>query len=59
MRLISELKRRNVVRMTLAYLAMSWLVVQVADIVLPTFGLPARTISSASGRAAIPEAPCR
>jgi hypothetical protein len=36
-RLISELRRRNVVRTTLAYIAGSWLLVQVADIVLPTF----------------------
>ena len=34
---LQELSRRNVVRTTLAYLAVSWLVVQVADIVLPTF----------------------
>lgn len=39
MRLISELQRRNVVRTSLAYLAVSWLVVQVADVVLPTFGI--------------------
>jgi TolB-like protein/cytochrome c-type biogenesis protein CcmH/NrfG len=38
-RLISEIRRRNVFRTTLAYLAVSWLVVQVADIVLPTFGV--------------------
>ena len=37
MRLIAELRRRNVVRTTLAYVAGSWLLVQVADIVLPTF----------------------
>jgi len=36
-RLISELRRRNVVRTTLAYLAISWLVIQIADVVLPTF----------------------
>ncbi len=34
---LQELSRRNVVRTTLAYLAISWLLVQVADIVLPTF----------------------
>ena len=39
MRLISELRRRNVVRTILAYLAVSWLVVQVADIILPTFAV--------------------
>jgi TolB-like protein/Flp pilus assembly protein TadD len=37
MGLIAELKRRNVVRTTLAYIAAAWLLVQVADIVLPTF----------------------
>jgi TolB-like protein/Flp pilus assembly protein TadD len=36
---LQELNRRNVVRTTLAYLAISWLIVQVADIVLPTFGV--------------------
>jgi TolB-like protein/Tfp pilus assembly protein PilF len=36
---LQELNRRNVVRTTLAYLAVSWLIVQVADIVLPTFGV--------------------
>ena len=34
---LQELSRRNVVRTTMAYLAVWWLVVQVADIVLPTF----------------------
>jgi TolB-like protein len=36
---LQEMKRRNVVRVTLFYIAMSWLVLQVADIVLPTFGI--------------------
>ena len=34
-----EVSRRNVARVTLAYLAVSWLFTQVADIVLPTFGV--------------------
>ena len=34
---LQELSRRNVVRTAMAYLAVWWLVVQVADIVLPTF----------------------
>ena len=32
-----ELRRRNVFRVTLAYLAMAWLLVQIADTVLPAF----------------------
>ena len=34
---LKELSRRNVVRTTLAYLAIAWLVVEVASVVLPTF----------------------
>jgi len=36
----SELKRRNVVRMTGLYLVGAWLIVQVASTVLPMFGAP-------------------
>ena len=36
-----ELRRRNVFRIGIAYLAVVWLVIQVADTVLPTFGAPA------------------
>lgn len=35
-----ELKRRNVIRETLAYLAGAWVLLQVADIVLETFDAP-------------------
>ena len=35
-----ELKRRNVIRETLAYLAVAWVLLQVADIVLETFDAP-------------------
>jgi TolB-like protein len=45
-RLISELRRRNVVRTTLAYIAGSWLLVQVADIVLPTFDVASWAMQS-------------
>ena len=40
MGLFAELKRRNVIRMAGLYLVGAWLVVQVADTVLPAFGLP-------------------
>ena len=38
MSLISELKRRNVFRMAAGYLAVSWLLVQVIETLLPIFG---------------------
>lgn len=37
--LFSELKRRNVFRVAIAYLAGSWLLVQVAETLFPVFGL--------------------
>ncbi|HZW50541.1 MAG TPA: hypothetical protein VFF05_01650, partial [Rudaea sp.] len=40
MRLIAELKRRNVIRMAGLYLVGAWLIVQVAGTVLPMFGAP-------------------
>jgi TolB-like protein len=43
--LYSELKRRNVIRVVVAYLAGSWLLIQVADTVFPAFGLPESGIS--------------
>jgi TolB-like protein/thioredoxin-like negative regulator of GroEL len=39
MSLIGELKRRGVIRVAVAYLAASWLLIQVADTVFPAFGL--------------------
>lgn len=36
----SEIRRRNVVRSGLAWLALSWLLVAVADLLLPRLGLP-------------------
>lgn len=37
---ISELKRRNVFKASIAYLIVAWLITQVASIILPTFGAP-------------------
>ena len=39
MSLLSELKRRNVLRVAAAYLVSAWLLIQVAETVLPLFGL--------------------
>ena len=38
MKFLDELARRNVIRVGLAYLVASWLIVQVAETVLPAFG---------------------
>ena len=38
MSLFSELKRRNVIRVAVAYLAAAWLITEVAGTVLPAFG---------------------
>jgi len=35
---IDELKRRNVIRVGVAYLALAWLVLQVAEMLLPVYG---------------------
>jgi TolB-like protein/Tfp pilus assembly protein PilF len=40
MKLLAELKRRNVIRMAGLYLVGAWLVVQVAATLLPVFGAP-------------------
>jgi TolB-like protein/DNA-binding winged helix-turn-helix (wHTH) protein/Tfp pilus assembly protein PilF len=37
---IAELKRRNVFRVAAAYAIVAWLLVEVASVVLPTFGAP-------------------
>jgi hypothetical protein len=39
MSIFSELKRRNVIRVGLAYLAVAWLLIQIADTVFPAYGL--------------------
>ena len=38
MSLISELKKRNVLRVAAGYMVASWLIVQVTDIIFPAFG---------------------
>lgn len=40
MQLFKELQRRNVFRVSLAYIVSSWLLVQVADLVLENIGAP-------------------
>ena len=40
MSLISELWRRNVIRVAAAYAGVAWLLLQVADVVFPIFGAP-------------------
>lgn len=40
-RLLSELQRRNVFKSTVAYLAVSWVIIQIASILLPAFDAPA------------------
>jgi TolB-like protein/tetratricopeptide (TPR) repeat protein len=57
MSLVSELKRRNVFRVALAYLAVAWLLIQVAETTFPLFGLPdsaARLVVVVLGIGAIP-----
>ena len=39
MSLFAELKRRNVFRVAIAYVAVSWLLIQVAETVFPVYGL--------------------
>ncbi|TXS92879.1 tetratricopeptide repeat protein [Parahaliea maris] len=38
--LIGELKRRNVFRVAIAYLALGWVIVQVTDVAVPALNLP-------------------
>jgi len=40
MSLFGELQRRNVIRVSIAYVIVAWLLIQIADIILPTFGAP-------------------
>ncbi|MDH4073237.1 MAG: hypothetical protein OEV41_09055 [Gammaproteobacteria bacterium] len=40
MALLGEMRRRNIFKVTLAYAIVSWLIVQVADVLLPTFNAP-------------------
>ena len=40
MALASELRRRNIFKVSLAYMIVSWIIVQVADVILPAFQAP-------------------
>ena len=40
MSLFDELKRRNVFRVAIAYIVLCWLMAQVAQLLLETFGAP-------------------
>jgi TolB-like protein/cytochrome c-type biogenesis protein CcmH/NrfG len=44
MSLLSELSRRNVIRVAIAYLAGAWLLIQVLETLFPIFGVPATSI---------------
>ena len=46
MKLLAELKRRNVIRMAGLYLVGAWLVLQVAETLLPIFGTPEWVLKS-------------
>ena len=45
MGLITELKRRNVFRVGIAYLVLGWLVLQAADVIFPILQFPDWTVS--------------
>jgi len=40
MALLGEMRRRNIFKVSLAYAIVSWLIVQVADVILPAFNAP-------------------
>ena len=44
MSFIAELKRRNVIRTAVAYLAAAWLLIQVFESLMPVFGWPDSSI---------------
>jgi hypothetical protein len=53
MSLLTELKRRNVIRMAGLYLVGAWLVVQVAGTLLPVFEAPAWVMKTLVGLLAV------
>ena len=40
MALLGEMRRRNIFKVSLAYAIVSWLIVQIADVILPVFNAP-------------------
>jgi len=59
MSLFSELRRRNVFRVAIAYLAAAWLVTEVAGTVLPAFGYGDSECSRVVNSGARPEGELR
>ena len=49
MPVFGDLKRRNVVRMALLYIVGSWVLLQIADVLLGPLGLPAWTFRMVLG----------
>ena len=47
--LFSELKRRNVIRVSVAYLLIAWILLQIADVLFPALSLPGWTIRLVAG----------
>ena len=45
MSFLEELKRRNIFRVGIAYLALGWLVIEVTATVAPTLGMPEWTLT--------------
>lgn len=43
-KLISELQRRNVFKATIAYLAVAWVIIQIASVIFPAFDAPGYAI---------------
>lgn len=44
MSLLTELKRRNVIRVALAYVGASWLIIQIGDTIFPAYDFPASSM---------------
>jgi len=44
--LLNELKRRGVIRVVLGYLAVAWLFLQIADLVLPAYGFSEQSMAT-------------
>ena len=40
MALLGEMRRRNIFKVSLAYMITAWLIIQIADVLFPTFGAP-------------------
>ena len=53
MSFVSELKRRGVARVMLGYLAGVWLILQIADLAFPAFGVPDKAMAVLIAIAAI------